>query len=227
MPRRRRAGRATSAPTAPDTTTARTGPTRNRRRRLAHGEGTDAHERQLAQRDLTGIPDQQHERETDNAEGQPLRKRRERCLAHHGGQNDHDRDQQDGTSHLTGARRPPWAGPDRQASGGGQPRRGDHEQDHEEEGHRDDLDEDGGEAGVDVAREVALGVVGDQPEDDAPTKVMGRLRRRPTTAAANPFRASSVSWTDVNPVCPTSGAMSTPARATSMKPSTHPICDSR
>ncbi len=61
----------------------------------------------------------------------------------------------------------------------------------------------------------------------APTKVIGRLRNRPTTAAAKPLRASSVSWVDVNPVCPTSGAMRTPARAASMKPNTQPICDIR
>ena len=61
----------------------------------------------------------------------------------------------------------------------------------------------------------------------APTNVMGRLRRRPTTAAAKPFSARSVSWVDVKPVCPMSGAMSTPARAASMKPSTQPICDNR
>ena len=61
----------------------------------------------------------------------------------------------------------------------------------------------------------------------APTKVIGRLRSRPTTAAAKPFRARRVSWVDVNPVCPTSGAMRTPASAASMKPSTQPICDIR
>ena len=61
----------------------------------------------------------------------------------------------------------------------------------------------------------------------APTNVMGRLRRRPTTAAAKPFSARSVSCVDVRPVCPMSGAMSTPARAASMKPSTQPICDNR
>ena len=61
----------------------------------------------------------------------------------------------------------------------------------------------------------------------APTNVMGRLRSRPTTAAAKPLRASSVSWSDVSPVWPTSGAISTPAIAASMKPRAQPICDMR
>ena len=56
---------------------------------------------------------------------------------------------------------------------------------------------------------------------------MGRLRSRPTTAAAKPLRASRVSWVDVRPVCPTSGAISTPASAASMKPSAQPICAMR
>ena len=142
--------------------------------RLPHGEGTDPHEGQLAQRDLTGKADEQHERETDDAERQPLRERREGGRSHNGRQNDHHRDQEGGTSHRLASGGHPGDGPHGQAPGGGQPRRRDHEQCHEEEDDRNHLDEDGGEAGVDVAGKVALGVVGDEAEDERADKGHGK-----------------------------------------------------
>ena len=53
-----------------------------------------------------------------------------------------------------------------QASGRGEPGRRDHQQGDEEERDRDHLDEHGGEAGIDVAGQVALRVVRDEAEDE-------------------------------------------------------------
>ena len=71
------------------------------------------------------------------------------------------------------------AAPHGQAPGGGQAGGRNDEQDEEEEGHRDHLGEDRGQAGVDVTGQVADAVLGDQPEGDGTDEGHGQAAQAP------------------------------------------------
>ena len=96
----------------------------------------------------------------------PWRERRQGGRAHHGGEDHHDRDEQHGAGRRLAGRHHLGGGPDGQAPGRGEAGRRDHEQRDEEEDDRDHLDQHRGQAGVDVPGQVALGVVGDEAEDE-------------------------------------------------------------